>query len=159
MQARVYGFERKDKQAQTVFQGDQTNDHFSPCEGPILFWSSFFVSLHFKSTHFFLFFSFHFPFSFLFQVSFLALLLFFCSLIFFQWCELNTFGTPFFTFAFQHQAFDRLSLREDFFLSLPPSVEGDPWSGYRRKFIRLKRVTTDNFHISDGMMKDGHLLS
>ena len=55
-----------------------------------------------------------------------------CSLLFFQWCELNTFGTPFFTFAFQHQAFDRLSLREDFFLPLPLplSVEGEPWLGY-----------------------------
>ena len=38
----------------------------------------------------------------------------------------------FFTFAFQHQAFDCLNLREYFSLPLPPSVEGDPWSGYRR---------------------------
>ena len=118
------------------FKVIRPRNHFSPREGPILLWSSFFVSLHFKSTRFF--FSFYFPSSFFFWVSFLALLLCFCLLIFFQWYELNTFGTLFFTFAFQHQAFDCLSLREDFSPPLPLSVEGEPWLGHRRKFIRLK---------------------
>ena len=94
----------------------------------------YFVSFHFNP----FFFSFHFPSSFFFCVSLLAPLLSFCSLLFFQWCELNTFGTPFFTFAFQHQAFGRLSLKEDFSLPLPLSVEGEPWAEYRKKFIRLK---------------------
>ena len=45
-----------------MFQGDQTNDHFSPCEGPILLWSSFLASLHFHFNPFFSldFFSIHF---------------------------------------------------------------------------------------------------
>ena len=101
-----------------MFQDDQTKDHFFTCEG--LFSLSFFLSL-FWPVFALGFFSLHFPFSFSFWVSFLALLLCFCSLIFFQWCELNTFETPFFfTFAFQHQAFDRLSSREDFSLPLSP---------------------------------------
>ena len=98
----------------------------------------------FISTHFFqVSFQFIFPSSFFGSIS--SVLLCFYSFIFFQWCELNTFGTP---FSHLPQAFDRLSPREDFSLSLPPvwrvilgwDIEGN-LSG-------SKRVTMDNFSIS-----------
>ena len=147
-------------EAQTVFQGDQTKDHFSSCEEPILLWSSFFVFLHFKP--FFLFISFHFiSFHFIFLLHFSFRFLQYCC---FAFAHLYSFSgvssTPlelhFFTFAFQHQAFDRLSLREDFSLPLPPVLRVILGRDIEGNLSGLKRVTMDNFHISDGMMKDGH---
>ena len=131
MQAWVRGAERKDKQAQTMFLGDQTKDHFFvflPC------FSSFFISTHFFWVIFNSFFLY------IFWVLFSAFSLCFCLLIFLEGVRLTTFGSPFFlTFAFRHRAFDRLQLEMRFLFAFIPSVKGDPWSGYIRKFIRLKR--------------------
>ena len=91
----------------------------------------------FVSTYFSFYFIFllHFSFGFLFYHCCFA----FAHLYSFSGVSSTPLEFHFFTFAFQHQTFDRLSLREDFSPPLPSSVEGDHWSGYRRKFIKLKR--------------------
>ena len=88
----------------------------------------------------------HFSFRFLFSHCCFA----FAHLYSFSSVSLTPLEFHFFTFALQHQAFDRLNSKEDFSLPLPlpPNVEGDPWSGYRRKFIRLKRSDYWYFSIS-----------
>ena len=124
-----------------MFQGDQTKDHFSPCEGPILLWSSFLVSLHFHFNPFFLWVSFQFIFLlhlFLGSLSSIFTLLLLTHIS--RKGELNSFWNSIF-FQYLSSSIRHLiayRLREDFSSLLPPNAEGDPWSGYKRKFIRLK---------------------
>ena len=123
-----------------MFQGDQTKDHFSPCEGPILLWSSFLVSFHFHfNPFFFLWVSFQFIFLLhFFWIPFPAFSLCFCLLIFLEGVSL----TELHFFSYLPSSIRHLiaySSRGDFFSPLPLNMEGDPWSGYKRKFIRFKR--------------------
>ena len=124
-----------------MFQGDQTKDHFSPSERPILLWSSFFVSFHFHFNPFFLgFFSIHFSSTFFWGSLFNIFALLLHTHIS-RKGELNSFWNSIF-FQYLPSSIRHLiayRLREDFSSPLPPNAEGDPWSGYRRKFIRLKR--------------------
>ena len=95
----------------------------------------------FISTCFFFWVSFQFIFLLhFFCVPFPAISLCFCLLIFLEGVSLTTFGTPFFlTLSFDIKHLIAYSSRGDFSSLLPPNVEGDPWSGYRRKFIKLKK--------------------
>ena len=116
-----------------MFQGDQTKDHF--CEGP------FFVVFSFVSSSFH-----HFPLIFHFswflfqQFCFVLAHFYVFSGVSSTSLELHFLHLP---SSIRHLIV--LSSREDFFLLLPPSVEGDPWSGYKRKFIMLKRGDYGHF--------------
>ena len=51
-------------------------------------------------------------------------------------------------------------LKTVFLLHMPPSVEGDPWSGFKKKIIKLKGGTKwIIFYNSERIVKDGRLSS
>ena len=124
-----------------MFQGDQTNDHFSSREGS--FSLSFFVSLHFHFNPFFLWVSFHFTFS---SIFFLR-----SSTFGIFW----TFGflvSPTFFLGLKLYAARLLKiytfviLRVSLFQHLPFSVKADPWSGFRKKNHQVQKgKLLDNF--------------
>ena len=144
-----------------MFLGNWTKDHFSSREGPILLWSSFLVSLHFHFNPFFPlgFFSIHFSSTF-FLGSLSSILLCFCLLTFLERVSLTTFGTSFFSYLPSNiRHLIAHSSRGGFSSPLPPNVKGDPWSGYRKKFIKLKRGDYGYIFFSERIMKDGHFSS
>ena len=149
MQAWVRYFERKDKQAQTVFLGNQTKDHFSSREGPILLWSSFLVSLHFHFNPFFPlgFFSIHFSSTFFWVLFFQHFC--FCSFSYFPQSGLNTFcnsNFPHLPSSIRHLI--AYSARGDFFSLLPPMWRVILGRDIEENLSGSKRVTMDNFSIS-----------
>ena len=95
----------------------------------------------FISTRFFLFgFLFNSFFFYIFWVLFPSFSLCFCLLIFLEGVSLTTFGTPFFSYlpsSIRHLIVH--SSRGGFSSPLPSNVEGDPWLGYKKEFIRLKK--------------------
>ena len=91
-------------------------------------------------------------------------LLFFC--IFLNICISCKSKFLFRTQAFHSTPFENRHLHdlswfsEFHFLTLAPSLEGDPWSGFRKKIIRLKkRDYWIIFCISEGIIKDDHFSS
>ena len=110
---------------------------FSSHTGPILLWSSVLTSLHFHFDPFFLWVSFHFTFLFHFSlVPFSTFCFAFVYLYIFQ----HLLGLHFPHICLPaSDIWSFMILRENFSLSLPPSMEGDPWSGFRKKFIKFKR--------------------
>ena len=101
-----------------MFKGNQTKDHFLSCDRPIFLILTFpFYFLHLS------FFFLHFP--------------TFCRIISKHFSHL-----PFnigILFLLLRQGSILHNLRTVFLLHMPPSVEGDPWSGFRKEIIRLKR--------------------
>ena len=141
MQARVHGYERKDKQAQNImFKGDQTKDHCLPCEGFFPFLSFYHFSIFFQ------------PISYVCWVySFACLFFFFFTLFlahpYFQQGKLNlfvfVFGTQFTMHVFP------LSLGQNLIIHVlcsnssqyfPPIMEGDPWSRFGKEISSSKGV-------------------
>ena len=118
-----------------MFQSDQTKNHFYHCMKDLFrypfihlfFFLSFFLILHFSW--------------FLFQQFCFVLAHFYVfSGVSSTSLELHFLHLP---SSIRHLIV--LSSREDFSLPLPPSVEGDPWLGYRRKHIKLKRGDYGHF--------------
>ena len=126
MQAWVRGSERKDMQVQTVFQGDQTKDHFYHYMKDHFSWSLY-------SSLFLFIFSFL---SVLFHHSILLLLI---CIYFFKGMSSTFFGTPFpsrLPSSIRHLAIHDLERK---FFVFAPSVEGDPWSRLRKKNHRAQK--------------------
>ena len=95
---------------------------------------------------------------------------FYFSFIFSSFCILSLNVCIFYEskFLFRTQSFRSMPLDnkhlhdpQNFtFRHLPSSVEADPWSGFKKKIIRLKRGDYwIIFYISERMMKDGRLSS
>ena len=105
-----------------------------------------FFSLSFRS---FLFLFHHFFFdSPFFLVHFLTILFCSCSFLFSNGMSSTSLELHFFTFAFQHQAFDRLSSRKDFSLPLPPMWRVVLDQDIEGNLSGSKGVTMDNFFLS-----------
>ena len=132
-----------------MFQGDQTKNHFYHCMKD-LFRCPFihlFFFLSFFDSPFFL-------------VPFSTILFCSYSFLFSSGVSSTSLELHFFTFTFQHQAFDRLSSREDFSLPLPPMWRVVLDRDIEGNLSGSKGVTMDNFfYISERMMKDGHFSS
>ena len=120
-----------------MFKGNQIKDHFLSCDRPIfliLTFPFYFFIYH----HFF----FHFP--------------TFCRIISKHFSHL-----PFnigILFLLLRQGSILHNLRTVFLLHMPPNVEGDPWSGFRKEIIRLKGGSKwIIFYTSERIAKYGHL--
>ena len=102
-----------------------------------LFSLSFYSSLFFIHSYLILYFSFG---------SFSSVFVLFLLILFFNGVSSTSLGT--FNFSdlpssIRHShAYNPL---EKYILPLPPSVRGNPWSGYLKEIIRLKGETIDNF--------------
>ena len=135
----VQGYERKNKEAQNnVFKGDQTKDHFLSYEELIFGLLSFhfifsifpqpifcLLGFCFCLPFFGIFFAFPFALHSYFQQGMLKLF----------FLELNSFLMYFlFSLRSDHSSFETI-----LFWYLPLDVEGDSWSGFRKKITKLKR--------------------
>ena len=116
--------------------------------------SSLFLFI-FTLTHFFRLFSYHYSSIFLIFCIFFWTFAFLMSLTSFPGLKLSALCLlTTCTFMIFH---DSLNFT---FRHLPFSVEGGPWSGFRKKIVRLKRGDYwIIFCISEGIIKDGHFSS
>ena len=93
-------------------------------------------------------------------VPFFIIFVFLLLISIFQWGELNiSWNSNFSNLPSSFRHLITYNPLENIFLPLPPSVGGDPWSGYWKKNYQARKGWLWIIFYKRRMMKDGHLSS